>query len=139
MNCARKHRILRGNAHRTGVQVALAHHDAAHGDQRRGREAEFLRAQQRRDHDVAAGLQLAVGLHVDASAQIVQQQHLLRLGEAKFPGKPGVLDGAERRCARAAGVAGDENNIGVSLGNACSDSAHANFRDQLDRDARLRD
>ncbi len=30
-----QHRVLRGHAHRAGVQVALAHHDAAGGNQRR--------------------------------------------------------------------------------------------------------
>ena len=34
----------------------LAHHDAAHGDQRRRREAELVSAEQRRDHHVAPGL-----------------------------------------------------------------------------------
>ena len=90
-------RILRGDAHRAGVQVALAHHDAAHGDQRRGGEAELLGAQQRGDGDVAAGLQLAVGLHADAAAQIVHHQHLLRFGEAQLPRNAGVLDRSERR------------------------------------------
>ena len=56
-------RVLRGDADRAGIQVALAHHDAAHGDERRGGEAEFFGAEQRGDDDVAAGLQLAVGLH----------------------------------------------------------------------------
>jgi hypothetical protein len=43
-------------------------------DERRGREAELLGAEQRGDHDVAAGLQLAVGLHDDAVAQAVQHE-----------------------------------------------------------------
>ena len=34
-----QHRVLRGDADGAGVQVALAHHDAARGDQRRGGEA----------------------------------------------------------------------------------------------------
>ncbi len=133
-----QHRVLRRNAHRAGIQVALAHHDAAHRDQRRGGEAELLRAQQRGDHDVAPGLQLAVGLHFDAAAQIVQQQHLLRLRQAKLPRQAGVLDGAERRCAGAAVVAGDQHHVGMGLGDACGDRADANFRDQLHGDARLR-
>ncbi len=58
-------RILRGNSDRTGIQMALAQHDAAHGDQRRGGKTELLRAEQRGDHHVAAGLQLAVGLYAD--------------------------------------------------------------------------
>ena len=95
-------RILRGDAHRAGIQMALAHHDAAHGDQRRGGEAELFRAQQRGDGHVAAGLQLAIGLHADAAAQIVHHQHLLRFGEAQFPRDAGVLDGTERRSAGAA-------------------------------------
>ncbi len=53
---------LGGDAHGAGVGVALAHHDAADGDQRRGAEAKLLRAQQRRYRDVAPGLHLAVSL-----------------------------------------------------------------------------
>ena len=49
-------RVLRGHSHRAGVEVALAHHDAAQRHQRRGRETELLGAQQRGDHYVAAGL-----------------------------------------------------------------------------------
>ena len=55
-------RVLGRDADRTRVQVADAHHDAAHRDQRGGREADLVGAQQRGDHDVAAGLHLAVGL-----------------------------------------------------------------------------
>ena len=40
-------RILRGDADRAGVEVAVAHHDAAQRDQRRGGEAELLGAEQR--------------------------------------------------------------------------------------------
>ncbi len=72
------------------------------------------------------------------AAQIVEQEHLLRLGQAKFPGQPGVHDGAERRCAGAAVVAGDEHNIGMRLGDAGGDRAHTGFGNQLDGNARLR-
>ena len=97
-------RVLRGDAHRAGVQVALAHHDAARATTSGAvREAELLGAQQRGDHHVAAGLQLAVDLHADAVAQVVQHQRLLRFGQAEFPGNAGVLDAssaARRRCRR---------------------------------------
>ena len=66
-------RILRGNAHRTGIEVALAHHDAAHGNQRRRRKSKFLSTQERRNRYVSPGLQLAIGLYSDAAAQIIQQ------------------------------------------------------------------
>jgi hypothetical protein len=74
-----EHGILRGDADRASVEMALAHHDAAHRNQRRGGETEFLGAEQRGDHDIAARLQLAICLHADSAAQIVQQEHLLRL------------------------------------------------------------
>ena len=85
VNFLRSFGILRRDADRAGVEVADAHHDAAHDDERRRREAELLGAQQRGDDDVAAGLQLAVDLHDDAIAQLVQHQHLLRLGEPELP------------------------------------------------------
>jgi hypothetical protein len=63
-----QHRVLGGNADRAGVEVAHAHHDAAGHHQRRGREPELLRAEQRGDHHVAAGLELAVDLNNDPVA-----------------------------------------------------------------------
>ena len=61
-------RVLRSHADRASIQMALAHHDAARGDQRRGREAKFLRTQQAGDGNIAAGFQLTVGFNRDAAA-----------------------------------------------------------------------
>ena len=105
--------ILRRDADRAGVQVAGAHHHAAGRDQRRGREAHLVGAEQRGDDDVAARLQLAVGLHPDARAQVVQHERLLRLGEPDLPRHAGVQDRRDRRGAGAAVVAGDEDVVGV--------------------------
>ena len=131
-----QHRVLRRHPHRAGVEVALAHHDAAFGDQRRGREAELVGAEQRADDDIAAGLHLAVGLDADPAAQAVQHQRLLRLGEAELPWRAGVLDRAPRRRAGAAVVAGDDDVVGLRLGDAGGDRADADLGDQLDTDAR---
>ena len=133
-----QHRVLRRHPDRAGVEVALAHHDAALGDQRRGREAELVGAEQRADDDVAPGLHLAVGLHADAAAQAVQHQRLLRLGEAELPRRAGVLDRAPRRRAGAAVVAGDHDVVGLRLRDTGGDRADADFRDELDADARAR-
>ncbi len=130
-------RVLRGDADGAGVEVALAHHDAAQGDQRRGGEAELFGAEQGGDGDVAAGLEFAIGLEADAAAQIVHDQDLLGFGQAEFPRDAGVLDGTERRSAGAAGIAGDEDGVGVRFGDAGGDGADADFGDQLDGDARL--
>ena len=80
-----QYRVLGGDTHRAGVQMALAHHDAAGRDQRGGGKAELVRAQQRGHRDVAAGAQAAIGLDGDAAAQAVQHQGLLGFGKADFP------------------------------------------------------
>ncbi len=137
VNFLRSSRILRGDADRAGVQVADAHHDAADRHQRRRGEAELLGAEQRGDDDVAAGLQLAVGLDRDAAAQVVQHQRLVRLGEAQLPREAGVLDAGLRRRAGAAVVAADQHHVGVRLGDAGGDGADADLGHQLDADARV--
>ena len=81
-------------------------------------------------------LQLAVDLHADAVAQAVGHERLLGLGEAELPGQAGVLDGGERRGARAAVVAGDQDHVGLGLGDAGGHGADADLGDELHRDAR---
>ena len=58
--------VLRADADGAGVQVALAHHDAADGDQRDGRVAVFFGTQAGGDNQVAAGLEPAIGFQADA-------------------------------------------------------------------------
>ena len=72
--------VLRGDAHGAGVQVALAQHNAAHSDERRGSHPELFGAQQACDCHVPSRLELPVRLHHDAPAQIVEHQNLLRFG-----------------------------------------------------------
>ena len=86
--------------------------------------------------DVAAGLELAVGLHDDPVAQAVEQQRLLGLGEAELPRTAGVLERGQRRRAGAAVVAGDQHDVGVRLGDARRDRADADLGDQLHVHAR---
>ena len=129
-------RILGGDADRAGVQVALAHHDAADRDQRRGGEAELLGAQHAGDGDVAAGLELAVGLEDHPRTQVAQHQRLVGLGDAEFPGQAGVLDAGQRRSAGAAVVARDQDVVGVRLGDARGDRPHADLGHELHADPR---
>ena len=130
-----QHRILGGHADRAGVQVALAHHDAAFDHQRRGGKAELVGAQHRADDHVASGLHLAVDLHRDAAAQPVEHERLLRLGQPQFPGRAGVLDRRHRRRARAAIVARDGHVVGLGLGHAGRHRTDADLGHQLDADA----
>ena len=92
-------------------------------DERGGGEAELLGAEQGGDHDVAAGLQLAVGLHDDAVAQPVEQQRLLGLGEAELPRPAGVLERRQRAGAGATVVAGDQHDVGLRLADAGGNGA----------------
>ena len=126
-----QHRVLRRDADGAGVQVALAHHDAAGRDQRCGRKAELVGAEQRADDDVTSGPDAAVDLNGDASAQAVGDERLMRLGEADFPRRAGVLDRRQRRSAGAAFEAGDRHVVGARLGDAGSDRADADFGDEL--------
>ena len=98
-------RILGRDADGTGVQVALARHHAAHGDQGHGGEAELLRAEQRGHGDIAAGLELAVGLQDDAAPQVVHDEDLLRLRQPELPGNAGVAERGQGARTGAAAVA----------------------------------
>ena len=129
-----EHRVLRRDADRAGVQMALPHHDAADGDERRGGEAELVGAEQRADDDVAAGLQPAVDLQRDARAQALLDQDLLRLGEPHLPRRAGMLQRGEGARARAAVIAGDGDMVGARLGDAGRDRADADLGDELHRD-----
>ena len=92
----------------------------------------------RGDGHVASGLQFAVDLKSYAAAQIVEHQHLLRFGQPEFPRNARVANRADGRCAGAAVVSADQNYVGMSFGDARGDRAHAHFRHQLHRNARLR-
>ena len=133
-----QHGVLRRHAHGAGVQVALAHHDAAQGNQRQGGETKFLRAQQGGNGHVAAGLKLSIHLQAHAAAQVVHHQRLLRFGEAEFPGNSRVANRGDRRGAGAAVVAADQDDVGMRLGHARRHRSHARFRHQLDGNPGLR-
>src|SRR5207253_5107364 len=60
----------------------------------------------------------------------------LRLGEPELPGDARVLDRGERGGARAARVPADQDDVGLRLGDAGGDRAHAHLGDQLHADAR---
>ena len=58
--------VLRRDAGRAGVLLAVTLHEAAHGDERHGRKAKLLGAQQAGDGNVGAVHELAVGLEYHA-------------------------------------------------------------------------
>ena len=128
--------VLRGDAGRAGILLAVALHEAAHGDERHGRKAKLLGAQQAGDGNIGAVHELAVGLEHHAGAQAVLQQRLLSLGKAELQRQAGVPNGIARRGTRAAIVAADQDLVGGTLGHTGGDGADAGLADQLDRHAR---
>jgi hypothetical protein len=130
--------VLRADADRAGVRMALADHDAAHRDQRERADAEFLGAEDRGDDDVAPGLEPAIGAQLHAAAQAVESQRLVDFGQAHFPRRAGIFDRSLRARAGAADMAGDEDHVGMRLGDARRDRADARRADQLDADPRAR-
>ena len=70
--------------------------------------------------------------------KIVQYQHLLRFGQAQFPGDAGMFDGSERRGSGASVMPADQHQVGMRLGDTCGNGADANFGDQFHRDSSLR-
>ena len=128
--------VLRRDAGRAGILLAVALHEAAHGDERHGCKAKLLGAQQAGDGNIGAVHELAVGLEHHAGAQAVLQQRLLGLGKAELQRQTGVPNGIARRGTRAAVMAADQNLVGGTLGHAGSNGADAGLADQLDRHAR---
>mmetsp|Transcript_43738 Transcript_43738/g.106159 ORF Transcript_43738/g.106159 Transcript_43738/m.106159 type:complete len:663 (-) Transcript_43738:1140-3128(-) len=128
--------VLRSDAHGAGVEVALAHHDAPQRDEGHRGEAELLRAKHRGDGHVTPRLELPVGLQDDPRAKLVEDERLVRLGEAELPRQARVLDPRPRCRARAAVAAGDHDVVRLALGDTRGDHADANLGDELDGDAR---
>src|ERR687890_460253 len=126
--------VLGRDTHRARVQVAYAHHDAARGHERRRRESEVLGPEERRHCDVAARLELAVGLQDHTSPQPVLDENLLGLGDTELPRQPGVLYGRERGGARPAIVSRDGYVVGLRLRNPCGDRPDPNLGDELHAD-----
>jgi hypothetical protein len=62
----------------------------------------------------------------------------VRLGEAKLPRQAGILDAGPARGAGAAVVAGDEDVVGLGLGDTGGDDADADLGDELDGDTGAR-
>ena len=54
--------VLRSDAGRAGILLAVALHEAAHGDERHGRKAKLLGTQQAGDGNIGAVHELAIGL-----------------------------------------------------------------------------
>ena len=128
--------VLRGDADGAGVEMALAGHDAADGEERGGAETEFVGAEESANDDVARKFQAAVDAKRDARTEACANERVVRFAKADFPGQTRVFDGGERRRAGAAVVAADGDDVGARFGDACGDDADTCAADEFDADAR---
>ena len=88
-----KFRILGGNSHRTGIEMADPHHSATQGHQGDRAETEFLGSQQAGNGDIAGCFELAIAFQRHPASQAVYDEGLLGFGQTQFPGEAGVADG----------------------------------------------
>ena len=125
-------RPLGRDAHRAGIKIAHAHHDAAEAHQRRGCKSELLRAEHTGNCHIAAGHKLAVCFEAHTAAQTVGNEALVRFGQTKLPRKTGIVNGTARGRAGSAVIAGNEHRLRACLGNACGNGTNARLGDELD-------
>ncbi|KAI3478074.1 hypothetical protein L1887_60005 [Cichorium endivia] len=107
-----------------------------HGEALRGNSAEISVAGG--NGDVATGADLAVGLDGDAATEVVEDERLMGLCETELPRQTGVLDAGPSRGTGTTVVTGDEDVVGLSLGDTGGDDADADLGDELDADAGAR-
>jgi len=84
--------VLRGDADGAGVEMALAGHNAADGEERGGAEAEFVGAEECAYDDVARKFQAAVDAERDAGAKAGADKSVMCFTKADFPRQAGVFD-----------------------------------------------
>ncbi len=126
--------LLGGDPDRARVEMALADHLAAHGQQWEGPEAEPLGTEHGGHDDVPSGAKTTVGLEEHPRPLPVGGEDLMGLGQTQLPRRAGVLDRDQRRCAGAAFGAGDRDHVGIGLGHPDCDRAHTGLADQFHRD-----
>ena len=130
--------VLRSHADRTSVHMALAHHHAPQYDQRARSESDLLGPEPRGDPHVAAGFQLAVGLQRDFTAQTVQHEGLLYVGQADFGRQAGMFHRADRTGSGTAFAAADQDHIGFRFSDSGRNGADSAFGNQFHADPRAR-
>jgi hypothetical protein len=120
------------------LTVALAHHDATHGNQRSRSKAPLLCTQKTGNSYVATSANLTVGLDADSATKIVENECLVRLGKTKLPRKTSVLDACPARGTGTTVVARDEDVVRLCLRHAGRNDTDADLRYKLHGNASTR-
>src|SRR5574344_1527813 len=123
--------VLCGNACRTSVEVAFAHHDATQCDKGTCCNAELFGTEAGHFYHVVDGFQRPVGLYFNSSAQVVHYQCLLSFGKAKLNRHTGIFDRAGWAGTRSTFGTRYYNEVGMCFGYACSNSSYTIFGDKF--------
>mmetsp|Transcript_17676 Transcript_17676/g.41550 ORF Transcript_17676/g.41550 Transcript_17676/m.41550 type:complete len:260 (+) Transcript_17676:2909-3688(+) len=124
--------ILRCNADRTGVEVALAHHDAAHGNERCSGKAKPLCAKKCCNHHITARPELAISLQGHTAPQAIENQGLMCFGQTNLPWSPGMLDARPLGGSSTTIAAADQDVVSFALGNSSRHNTYTDLTDELD-------
>ena len=106
-----QNRILRCDSDRACVEVALAHHDTTHSNERCRGKAEALGSQQCSDDHITTSAELSISLQSHATTKAVQHQGLVSLGQADFPRSACVLDACPLGCTSATITSTDQDVV----------------------------
>ena len=123
--------VLRRDADRARVEVALAGHDAAQRDEGGGAEPKLLRAHERPHDDIPPVLEPAIHPQRHAVAQVVGDEHRLRLHQPQLPRQARVFDGRQGGRARPAVIAGNLHHIRELFHHARRNRAHPRLGHEL--------
>mmetsp|Transcript_41654 Transcript_41654/g.70793 ORF Transcript_41654/g.70793 Transcript_41654/m.70793 type:complete len:480 (-) Transcript_41654:2701-4140(-) len=124
-------RVLGGDADGAGVEVALAHHDAAQRDQGRGGKAKLFGPEQRSHHHIATILELPVRLEADPGPEPVEHKSLVRLGQPQLPRQARPFHPSPRCGPRAAVAPGNGHVVGLGFCHPRRHHAHPHLGHEL--------
>ena len=124
-------RILGGNTHRAGIQIADTHHHTAHGNQRSSCETEFFCTQKGCNHHITACHQLAIGFNNDFITKIIHDQCLMGFCKTQLPGKSCIKYGTSGSCTGTAVKTGNQDNLCTCFGNTCCYRSDTGFGNQF--------
>ena len=131
-------RILRGDAHRAGIEMTLAHHDAADRNQRRRCETILFGAKEGGNHNISTGFRLPSVSTLMRLRRSLSSESLLCLRETQFPRHTRMFDGSQGRRAGAASMSADQQYIRARFCHAGCLSFRRQLRPRVLRDSRLR-
>lgn len=134
-----QHRVLSSNAHWAGVQVAFAHHGAAHYNQWSSGKSKLICSQQSSDHHIVAcnteaslmlsslndlildmiltGSDLAIHLEDNSWPEVIHHQGLVGFCNAQLPGETSVFDASPAASPSASIMPRDCDMLWFALNN----------------------